>query len=164
MRALSSAQAGDQLFSQLAFGVLVDRVVDRLVRDARVRLSGHLPRMYLRDLLGRPQLAQQTRHQRAQRAVRVALGLGACAAAPRLTDLRRTPRGVLAAMRIARWLSDQRAWAGTNFLHNLSECLALLPQRCQRHALFGLHLLESARHLRTLRDGKVLHFRFETAV
>ncbi|MEK8024860.1 hypothetical protein, partial [Pseudaquabacterium rugosum] len=39
----------------------------------------------------------------------------------------------------------------------------LLPQRRQRHALFGLHLLESSRHLHTLPDGEVLHFGLETA-
>jgi hypothetical protein len=35
-------------------------------------------------------------------------------------------------------------------LRNLSQRLALLHQRGQRHALFGLHLSESSRHLHTL--------------
>lgn len=76
--------------------------------------------------------------------------LGACATAPLLTGLLRAPRGVLAALRIARQLSDQRAWAATNFLRHLSERFALLHQRCQRYALFSLHLSESSRHLHTL--------------
>jgi hypothetical protein len=48
-------------------------------------------------------------------------------------------------------------------LPELSQTLSLLPQRRQRHSLFGLHLLESPRRLHTLPDGEVLQFKVETA-
>ncbi len=39
----------------------------------------------------------------------------------------------------------------------------MLPQRRQRHARFGLHLLESPRQRHALPDGEVLHFGLENA-
>lgn len=48
-------------------------------------------------------------------------------------------------------------------LPELSQALSLLPQRCQRHSLFGLHLSESPRRLHTSPDGEMLQFKAETA-
>lgn len=48
-------------------------------------------------------------------------------------------------------------------LPKLSQALSLLPQRCQRHSLFGLNLSESPRRLQTSPDGEVLKFKVETA-
>jgi hypothetical protein len=76
----------------------------------------------------------------------------------------RTSRAVHApGTRVAGQLSAQAARASPKHLPNVAQAPALLPQRRQRHALFGLHLSKSSRHPHTLPGGKVLHFRLETA-
>lgn len=67
--ALGSAQAGDQILAQFAFGYGVDGVVDGLMPDGAQGVIGPHELERARDLRGRPVLGQKVLHDAKDRSV-----------------------------------------------------------------------------------------------
>ena len=127
-------------------------------------LSGHTHGTQCpRDLLRRPKPAEHVRDHRPERAVGVQF-VGRPGGLPTLhaRALRRA-RSVTRGRCVTPELPAQGGRIAPQHRANLPKTLTLLPQRSQRHSLFGLQLSISFRHPYTLPVGEVLHFRLETA-
>lgn len=132
-RALALALAADERLAQLAFGVRINRVVDRLVRHMQFGVLGPHAAQRLRDLLRRPQPPQHVRHQRPQRPGRVKPRsrprCNAALSAQTLRGARRIANGT----GIAPELSAHGRRTATQNRSNRPSAASLLVQRCQRH-------------------------------
>ncbi|CAM3674854.1 hypothetical protein ACAN107058_13610 [Paracidovorax anthurii] len=152
------AQAGQQDLTQLALGMRVDGVVDRLVRDVQFGVLGPHALECPRDLLGRPIPAQHVGYQWPQRPIGIELGRRACCSASRHTGrLCRLPC-VAAIVLVAPQFTAQARRAASQAPADESHAPSLLFQRLQHHPLFRLQLLESSRHLHTLPHGPGVAF------
>jgi len=157
------AQVSDQVFAQLAFGVRVDRVVEGLAGDLHVGFIGPHGTQCPRDLLRRPQPAEHVRDHGPQRAVHVELARRPSGDAPVFAGSLRNARRIVPRRGIAPQLAAQRGRTTPQNRANLPQALALLAQRRQRHAIFGLQLPVSRRQPHTLSVGKALYFGVEAA-
>jgi len=158
--ALALTQTCDEVFAQLAFGMGVDRGVDRLVRDMQFWIVGPHRAQCLRNLLWRPQPTEHMRHHRPQWPVRIELARTARPRAAGLATRLSRSRNIGTIARIAPHLPAQRTGTAPQRTPNGPQTHPLQPHRRQHNALFCLHLLKSSVHLLTLpnRQGVAIHF------